>query len=555
MKIYKYLIFSFILLFFFSCKEEKPTPEVAEKIEVREWKPEDTRSIQGNRAKRGLITKTEKATPGYVLFNPSNSTKTFLIDKEGTVLHTWNGELMAPLSPYLLENGNLIRMEIDPDYPTFAAGGAAGRIREYDWDGNLLWDFELANEKELLHHDIEVLPNGNILAIAYEAKSPTEAMAAGMNPEHIAKAGVWPDKIIEIKPTKPSGGEIVWEWHLWDHLVQDFDPSKKNYGVLADNPRKININAHVVHDFPPMPEEQVSELKKIGMFPANFSSDNLASDFTHCNAVSYNPDLDQIAFSFKLYNEFYIIDHSTSTAEAKGSEGGKYGHGGDLLYRWGNPENYGRGDKEDRMLYNQHDAKFIPEGYPGAGDIMVFNNDIQNSNNKYPGLIAAMFEAKSPDPQISIADFGNYSAVYEVAPQTNEDGSYLLPESGPMGPKEPNWSYAAPDKYSFYSAIQSGAHRMKNGNTFITSGFRGRMFEINPENEIVWEYWNPFNFQYRLPDGNVAAPYIPFQQFRATHYDTDYPAFGGKDLTPLAEQPEPFIFEMPPPPVAQDSVH
>ena len=270
MKIYKSLIFSFILLFFFSCKEEKPTPEVAEKIEVREWKPEDTRSIQCNRAKRGLITKTEKATPGYVLFNPSNSTKTFLIDKEGTVLHTWNGELMAPLSPYLLENGNLIRMEIDPDYPTFAAGGAAGRIREYDWDGNLLWDFELANEKELLHHDIEVLPNGNILAIAYEAKSPTEAMAAGMNPEHIAKAGVWPDKIIEIKPTKPSGGEIVWEWHLWDHLVQDFDPSKKNYGVLADNPRKININAHVVHDFPPMPEEQVSELKNmLGKTPEN----------------------------------------------------------------------------------------------------------------------------------------------------------------------------------------------------------------------------------------------------------------------------------------------
>jgi len=304
-----------------------------------------------------------------------------------------------------------------------------------------------------------------------------------------------------------------------------------------------------------MPEEQVSELKKIGMFPANFSSDNLASDFTHCNAVSYNPELDQIVFSFKLFNEFFIIDHSTNTAEAKGSEGGKYGHGGDLLYRWGNPENYGRGDKEDRMLYNQHDAKFIPEGYPGAGHIMVFNNDILNSANKYPGLIAAMFAAKSPDPEISIADFGNYSAVYEVVPQTNEDGSYLLPESEPMGPKDPNWSYTAPDKYSFYSAIQSGAHRMKNGNTFVTSGFRGRMFEVTPENEIVWEYWNPFNFQYRLPDGNVAAPYIPFQQFRATHYDTDYPAFSGKKLVPVSPQPEPFIFKMPPPPVQQDSVH
>ena len=82
----------------------------------------------------------------------------------------------------------------------------------------------------LIHHDIELMPNGNVLAISYEAKSQEEAIAAGRDPEHVTKAGLWPDKIIEIKPSGKTGGEIVWEWHMWDHLVQDHDPTKNNYG-------------------------------------------------------------------------------------------------------------------------------------------------------------------------------------------------------------------------------------------------------------------------------------------------------------------------------------
>ena len=128
MKIYKSLIFSFILLFFFSCKEEKPAPEVVEKIEVREWKPEDTRSLTGLTVKRGLKVKTALATPGYVMFQPTETTKTHLINLDGEVVHTWEGEL-AIVNQYLKENGNLVRLEVDPDFPTFAAGGQAGRIQ------------------------------------------------------------------------------------------------------------------------------------------------------------------------------------------------------------------------------------------------------------------------------------------------------------------------------------------------------------------------------------------------------------------------------------------
>jgi len=534
-----------------SCKPEPKESSTVEVVAVKQWKPTDTRSIQGNRLPRGLIKTSEQATPGYVLFNPANSTETYLIDPEARVVHHWKGELSTLTSSYLHENGHLMRLERDADFPTFAAGGAAGRIREYDWDGNLLWDFEMANEKELLHHDIEVLPNGNVLAISYEVKTPEEAIAAGMNPEHTSKAGIWPDKIVEIKPTRPSGGTIVWEWHMWDHLVQEFDPSMANYGKVVAHPRKLNINVKITHDFPALTEEQVAQFIKMKLFTSNFTADNIFSEITHGNAISYNAAKDQILFSFKYFNEIFIIDHSTSTEEARGSGGGRWGHGGDILYRWGNPQNYGRGTAADHKLFNQHDVKFIPQGFPGAGNITVFNNDIPGPDNKFPNLIAAMLAARSPDPEIAISDIGNYSSVFEFTPPTDEDGSYILPDSEPFGPQEPGWIYMAPDTYSLYSSVMSGAQRMKNGHTLIVTSFNGRMIEVTPDKQIVWEYWNPYNFQYMLPDGTSANPgNIPYQVFRATHIDPDYAALAGKDLSPLSPQPEPFIFKMPPPPPA-----
>ena len=136
--------------------------------------------------------------------------------------------------------------------------------------------------------------------------------------------------------------------------------------------------------------------------------------------------MDQIAISVPHYNEIFIIDHNTTTEEAKGS-------GGDLLYRWGNVENYNKGGKENRILYGQHDLKWIPEGYPGAGNLMVFNNDIVNSNNKLPSVWAAIMSAKSPDPQVAIGDIGNHSAVLELSPALMKDGTYVLLEDGTYG--------------------------------------------------------------------------------------------------------------------------
>jgi len=548
------LIFLFLLLFgfTFSCKTDNSQQEVVQTEEVRQWNPEDTRSLNGVTEKRGLRLNTEIATPGYVLFSPTSGTDTYLMNMEGQIVHKWPGTLSSMMSGYLLENGNLVRLERDENFPNFAFGGQAGIIREYDWDGNLLWDYKLANEKELLHHDIELLPNGNVLAICYEARSPEESIAAGRDPNRVLKAGLWIDKIIEIKPTRPVGGEIVWEWDMMDHLVQEIDSTKANYGIVKDHPRKIDINifSTEAEGGPLMNEEQIAQMKAMGIMTSNANVDNQRSDITHVNAVGYNAELDQIVFSSPGFSEIYIIDHSISTEEAKASAG-------DLLYRWGNPKNYGAGTEEDQKLFGQHDIKWIPKGYPGEGHLIVYDNDIHHPDNKFPSMGAALSQVQSPDLPVAVGDFGNYSAIEEWALPEMENGVYSISENGTFGPSQPNWEYTAPDKYSFYSPFISGVQRLKNGNTLITEGVKGRFFEVTPDKKIVWEYWNPYIDNYKLPDGSVPQPIGPFifAQYRSTHFDKDFPAFKGKDLKPIASQPEPFIFKMPPPPPAmKDSV-
>ncbi|MBT8283396.1 MAG: aryl-sulfate sulfotransferase [Muriicola sp.] len=545
----KAFAFPLFLLLLISCKTDTPQKAEIAVEEVKVWQPDDTRSMTGVMAKRGLIYNSEADTEGYVLFEPSSGTKTFLINKNGEVVHSWNSDLNS-MNSYLQPNGNLIRMERDENFPTFAAGGQSGRIMEYDWEGNLLWDFEYYSETYLTHHDIEIMPNGNILAISYDALSAEEAEAAGMDPQHIPKAGIWLDKIIEIEPVKPKGGNIVWEWRMQDHLVQEFDPEKENYGVVAEHPRKININIASEEAGPPMTQERLDQMKKMGFITSNATVDNQGSDITHTNAVSYNAELDQIVISIPGYGEIFVIDHSTSTEEARTASGGNSGLGGELLYRWGNPANYGKGTKEDQMLHGQHDSKWIPEGYPGAGNLMVYNNDIPHPDNKLPNMWAAMGENSTPELNVSVGDVGNYSAVHEWAIPTSEDGNYEPGGNGVFGPETPDWTYTAPDKYSLYSSFISGAHRLKNGHTFITQGKQGRFIEVDEIGKLVWEYWNPYVYDYRLPDGSQAQPTGPFIYgiFRGTLYPEDYEAFKGKKLEPISPQPDPFIFKMPPPP-------
>lgn len=115
----------------------------------------------------GLFLNEEGAFDGYTLFAPLRYGTTYLIDNDGRLVHSWERESTA-LSVYLLENGNLLRSVSLGEHPRFTAGGGTGRVEELAWDGTLLWEFEYSSDEYHAHHDIEKLPNGNVLMIAWE---------------------------------------------------------------------------------------------------------------------------------------------------------------------------------------------------------------------------------------------------------------------------------------------------------------------------------------------------------------------------------------------------
>lgn len=385
----------------------------------------------------GCSTLVAQVSPGLRLFSPTGAnTSTHLVDDAGVIVHTWTSTYRVGVSSYLRANGNLVRTIQTAAGPA----GSGGGIQELALDNTLVWDYRYNLPGVRAHHDIELLPNGNVLLIAWEDKTPAEAIAAGRDPLKIGSA-FQPDHVVEIRPTGPTTGSIVWEWHVWDHLIQDFDANAANYGVVAAHPELIDINfPPTLQPAPPPPP----------------------TDFNHFNSVSYDPVRDWVILSAHAQNEVWIIDHSTTTAEAAGHTGGRYGKGGDLLYRWGNPRAYRAGTVSDQKLFGQHSAKRIPVGYPGAGHLTVFNNQIPTN-----------------------------SEVWELVLPLDAQGNFVPNANGTFGPDGPVWRYGDP---AFHSAFMSSCERMPNGNTLICSSLQGRIFEVTASGRNVWEIASGITF-------------------------------------------------------------
>ena len=436
----------------------------------------------------GLILNEREAFGGYTLFNKRRSKTIYLIDNQGRAVHRW--ELgAAALFARLLENGNLLLLESgnQPNFPRSDFDDPDRRVREVDRNGNTLW--ECAQGGLRLHHDFLKMPNGNVLLLSRQYKTAKEAAAAGANPDFIDPRGLMASHIAEAKPTGSANCEIVWEWSAWDHLIQDFDTSKANYGKVAEHPELIDLNF------------RLSELPTYSYL----------TNWIHSNGIDYNPELDQMILSPRHFSEVWIIDHSTTTTEAAGHSGGKSGKGGDLLYRWGNPRAYRAGTPDDQQLFWPHNIQWIAPGLPGAGNILIFNNG-----------------AEFPDFR------RGYSSVDEIAPPVDGVNYRLNPDLA-YPPVEPVWVYTATTPSDFYARQISGTQRLPNGNTFICDGVHGTLFEVTPAGKTVWKYINPVTGKGPLRQGESAlsnAGGQANQVYRAYRYAPDYPGLQGLDLTP-----------------------
>ncbi|HPF14296.1 MAG: aryl-sulfate sulfotransferase [Planctomycetes bacterium] len=407
----------------------------------------------------GLALAQSTPQPGITVYQPGASTTAYAVDLAGNVVNTWPGTTTPGSAVYMAPNGDLVRTKNLG--PGIGGGGAGGGLERVSWDGQLLWDFSYDSATVHAHHDIALMPNGNVLMIAWEDIGPTLAIAAGRDPS-TAGTDFWSEHIIEVEPDGNGGASVVWEWHAFDHLVQKRDPNLPNYDLPENRPERIHINYPV----------------------GNVGS---GGDWLHFNGIDYNAELDQIVVSSRTMNEVWILDHSTTTLEAAGSTGGLRGRGGDLLYRWGNPEAYGLGAIADRQLYGQHDCQWIAAGLPGAGHLLVFNN-----GSGRPG--------------------GNYSSADEIVPPINSGGTYDLLPQGTYGPSAALASITHPSPMTFYSANTSGCQRLANGNTMLVRGDMGFFIEIDPMGALVWSFQNPFpaqgikrTFKGRRHDGGVVG--------------------------------------------------
>jgi hypothetical protein len=387
----------------------------------------------------GLLRNDPGAYRGYTLLSPLSSRTTFLIDMEGRVVNAWVTDSTPSSLAYLLPHGNLLRAGVWAEAPIRGVAGGGGRLQELTWDGKPVWDFTYGTTTRIPHHDFTRLPNGNILLVVQDRRSADEALAAGRIASTIQGGEVHADSLIEIRPTGPTTADVVWEWHAWDHLIQDHDRTKANFGDVAVHPERIDVNFNVVPDRRANP------------------------DWTHFNAVAYNARLDQIVVSLRNFSEIWIIDHSTTTKEAAGTTGGRSGRGGDLLFRWGNPRAYRAGTAADQRLFGQHDAHWIPDGLPGAGHLLLYNNGDTRPDSRY-------------------------SSVEELVLPMDAAGRYQRLPNGQYGPDAPEWSYTAPNKTDFYSVNISGAMRLPNGNTLICAGAPGILFEVTSAGRVVWQY-------------------------------------------------------------------
>ena len=442
------------------------------------------RALQAEIPAIGLVQSESDSAEGYTLIVGKNDHKVYLINHSGDKVHTWTMDDNMILSQAkLLKNGNLMVMLTRDEMKGVA---------EIDWKGRIIWEYSHPS----LHHDFVPLSNGNVLLLYHETKTPEEAVAAGANPNHVSPQGLRYDNVMEIKPVGVNRGDIVWEWSLWDHLIQDYDPDQANYGIIVDHPGRIDINS-------------ILKLLHIDRYPRSY-------DWTHTNAIDYNYDLDQIMLSPRHFSELWIIDHSITTEEAASEKG-------DLLYRWGNPQIYQAGTVDNQQLFWPHNTHWIPAGLPGEGNILVFNNGNEiRGHRRY------------------------YSSVDEIIPPRLDSNAYQKDPHSAFGPDLPTWTYTAENPVNFYANIASGAQRLPNGNTLILDGRKGVIFQVTPDGTTVWKYINPILREGTLLHQGDGIPIIDTEQtpygfnhmlrndlYLVEWYPPDYPGLQEQDLTPL----------------------
>ena len=257
----------------------------------------------------------------------------------------------------------------------WSGGGRAMTLVEMDFDGNVhgKWSPAESGREELEpHHQYIRIFNPKVNDYTYLVLVYTplamDPQRRDISYQEAINNGADPSKgLNEERPPDQNGivevdrqGNILWEWYVWDHTIQDFDPTRGKYGNLGapENWGKIDLNL------------------------ALNDQDGLDFSWSTLNSIDYNPELDHIAINSRDHSEFYIIDHGATfvPADPAASKALAAGAAGDFIFRWGTPSNYRMGQKAEcnhnrtAQIFGAHDIQWIREGTPGVGNFLIFDN-------------------------------------------------------------------------------------------------------------------------------------------------------------------------------------
>ena len=441
------------------------------------------------------------ATPGYTLFATGGST--FLIDFKGRVVHGWsvgNNSRFTDAGTLLSATGST------PD--------SMSSWKELDWDGTVVWQYSETRTGYHAHDDFArifnpKLQDSTFLYIANRDLTAAECVAAGCDPQY-DYTGAQMDAIVEAD----RQGNVVWEWHFFDHAVQDLYPAKPTYGSVAGHPGKIDLNMR---------------------------GNPVSKDWLHCNSIDYNQVLDQIVIN-SSHGEFYVIDHGNTflPGNPSGSITLAAGVAGDFLYRFGDPARYDQGDPPSvldnwekatsgtKQLGASHDVQWIAPGLTGAGHFLVFNNS-QHLFELTPQSYILEIDPYMNGAGVSTGQYVNPPAAgYNLV---NSPDANLMKEKRKVS-KQVVWSFASKNNTSFFSTSGSGVQVLNGGTLLVCAMNDGHLFEIKrADTTLVWEYVNPIT---SAGIRHVKRDHYPLFNpvYRARRYVATHPALAGHDLTP-----------------------
>jgi hypothetical protein len=388
------------------------------------------------------VTRYDTATAynSYTLFSGQDK-KTHLIDMNGNEVHRWDAEGFPPvlLDPALTggQRGNvLVQLSSVAGTSNEGNGLRNQAIGELDWNSNVVWQWGAAASAQdayaapvegkanaqvpggsaKQHHDWRRLPNGNTLVLA----NLVHPVAGFTAPQ------VLDDVIYEVN----KKGDIVWKWVASEHLNEfGFTPASLKLVKESLSPRGKSAPFDYLH---------INNMSVLG-----------PNKWFDAGDQRFHPD--NVLIDSREANFIVIIDKKTGKVV--------WNLGPDYPAQVRGPRVLPRAVDQ---IVGQHDAHLIEPGLPGAGNILVFDN-----------------QGEAGYPRVSVG-VQPRSRVLEIDPIK----------------KQIVWEYTGGDsngpEWGFYSSFISSARRLPNGNTLIDEGMNGRIFQVTNKGDIAWEYISPY---------------------------------------------------------------